>query len=485
MNDYFPDYTDNELLHNARKLLCISHAFPPRINPLANRVKKLLLHFQKDWQIITITDTENAYLNEAARVHFVKSWYPNSIVEFLSKLKLDKFVEWFVWPDKTIFWVLPALLKGYRLCKQEKPNAILVFMMPYSASLIGIGLKWFTGIPLIFSLDDSITCTDMHPDAPTWLHYFLGLGLENFYVRQADAIIYVSQFNLELAKNKQPLLQQSKFHLIRCGIDPLDFSHSILAGDHEENFEIVYTGGMNGWYHFDSRSQDSFYLKRLYQFWMKLGRHQLAKIDYRTSSPVFVGQAVRQAITQNPSWENKIQLKIYGDDTPKSFVQEVLKNQNLSELVSIYEPLPHSEVIQIARQADLLLITLPDRIDGSVGGRISCKTYEYLMTNRPILAAVPKGENWDYLQDKPGVWLVAPTDIEAMSQVITRVAAAKFSGSPLRYDRTALQQQLSYMNLAQEYLRIFERVGLNLATNNSQAAENLTFSNNIDSSISK
>jgi Glycosyltransferase Family 4 len=467
MNDQFPDHTDIELLHNVRKLLCISHVFPPRINPLANRVKKLLLQFQKDWQIITITDTENASLNEAARVHFVKSWHPKSIIEFLSKLKLDKFLEWFIWPDKTIFWVLPALLKGYHLCKQEKPNAILVFMMPYSASLVGIGLKWFTSIPLIFSLDDSITCTDMHPDAPTWLHYHLRLWLEKIYICQADAIVYVSQFNLELAKKKQPLLQQSKFHLIRCGIDPLDFSHSIPAGDREENFEIVYTGGMNGWYQFDSRLQDSSCLKRLYQSWMKLGRHQLAKIDYRTSSPVFVGRAIRQAITQNPSWENKIQLKVYGDDTRKSLVKEVLQNQNLSELVSISGLLPHSEVIQIARQADLLLITLPDRIDGSAGGRISCKTYEYLMTDRPILAAVPKGENWDYLQDKLGVWLVAPTDIEAMSQVITQVAEAKFSGSPLRYDRSALQQQLSYMNLAQEYLTIFERVGLNSATNNS------------------
>jgi glycosyltransferase involved in cell wall biosynthesis len=485
MNERFPACTDKERLHNTRKILCISHVFPPRINPLANRVKKLLLQFQKDWQIIAITDTENACLNQEARVDFVKPWYPKFLIEFLSKLKLDKFVEWFVWPDKTIFWVLPALLKGYRLCKQENPNSILVFMMPYSASLVGIGLKWLTGIPLIFSLDDSITCTDMHPDAPTWLHYHLGLLLEKFYISQADAIVYVSQFNLELAKNKQPLLQQSKFHLIRCGIDPLDFSHSIPTGDREENFEIVYTGGMNGWYQFDSRSQDSSYLKKLYQSLMKLGRHQLAKIDYRTSSPVFVGRAVRQAITQNPSWENKIHLKVYGDDTPKSLVQEVLQNQNLSELVSISEPLPHSEVIQIARQADLLLITLPDRIDGSAGGRISCKTYEYLMTDRPILAAVPQGENWDYLQDKSGVWLVAPTDVEAMSQVITQVAAAKFSGSPLRYDRTALQQQLNYMDLAKEYFKIFERVGLSSVTNNYQGTDQLTLNNNTNSPIPK
>lgn len=80
------------------------------------------------------------------------------------------------------------------------------------------------------------------------------------------------------------------------------------------------------------------------------------------------------------------------------------------------------------------------------------------MTDRPILAAVPKGENWDYLQDKPGVWLVEPTDTKAMSQVIATVAAAKFTGNPLRFDRSHLLSELSYINLVKDYLHIFDRV---------------------------
>jgi len=50
--------------------------------------------------------------------------------------------------------------------------------------------------------------------------------------------------------------------------------------------------------------------------------------------------------------------------------------------------------------------------------------------------------------------LVEPTDIESMSQVIAHIAAAKFSGSPWRCDRSHLQQELSYINLAQGYLEI-------------------------------
>jgi hypothetical protein len=441
---------------------------PPLINPLANRVQKLLFHFQKKWNIQALTGRDmNAYLDEKASVHFVKSWYPKRLIELMSKLKMDKFLKLLIWPDNVVFWVLPALLKGYQLIKAQKPDAIIVFMMPYSTGLAGIGLKWLTGIPLILSFDDSISCTDMHPDAPSRLHYQFGIWLENFYVRQADAVVYVSQFNRELVKKRQPLSQQSKFHLIRCGVDILDFTTPVSAPVIETTFEIVYTGGMNGWYVFYHDSEELTLLKKLYKAWMKLGHYQLAKIDYRTSSPVFIGQAVQQAIEQCQSWRNRIKVKLYGNKVSESIVQQVLQNQNLTEVVSVSGAVPHSQAIQLARQADLLFLTLPKRTDGSSGGRISCKSYEYLMTDRPILAAVPKGENWNYLQDKPGVWLVEPTDIETMSKVVAEVASAKFSGHPLRFDRTALQQELSYFNLAEEYLKIFERVSSNSTTMNS------------------
>ncbi|MEY3404439.1 MAG: hypothetical protein RLZZ86_4061, partial [Cyanobacteriota bacterium] len=62
------------------------------------------------------------------------------------------------------------------------------------------------------------------------------------------------------------------------------------------------------------------------------------------------------------------------------------------------------------------------------------------------------------LQDKPGVWLVEPTDVEAMKEVIAHIATAKFSGSPLRFDRSHLKNELSYQILVQDYLKIFDSI---------------------------
>ena len=100
--------------------------------------------------------------------------------------------------------MLPAILAGRRIVRETRPSAIVVFMMPYSAGLAGIALSRLTGLPLILNLDDSPTCTDMHPHSPTRLHHRLARALEDLYARRADAIVYVSQTNLELVRARQP-----------------------------------------------------------------------------------------------------------------------------------------------------------------------------------------------------------------------------------------------------------------------------------------
>ena len=443
---------------NQPKLFCIAHDLPPLKNPIAHRANKLLGEFQKTWKIDVLTATKDSCLPEKCHIHYVKSSYPGALIKWLKKLRFEKILNLLIWPDPEIFWVFTAVLKGYQLIKKQQPDAIFVIMMPYSAGLVGVVLKFLTGLPLIVSLDDSLSCTDMHPKSVSWLHYHLEIWLENLYVRQANAVVYVSQFNLDVVKNRQSETQKSKFHLIRCGADPLDFATPINSQNENSSFEIIYTGGMNGWYDFYHLPQEQTLLKKLYQAWLEWGYYERAKIDYRSSSPVFVGEAVRKVNTENPEWQSRIKLSIYGNSFPEFVVNRVLENQNLTDIVTVSGALPHFQAIQLARQADLLLITLPNRPDGSQGGRISCKTYEYLMTDKPILAAVPHGENWNYLQDKPGIWLVEPTDIEAMKEVISHIVKAKFSGYPLRFDRSHLKNELSYQILVQDYLKIFDSI---------------------------
>lgn len=433
-------------------LLTITFRCPPETYPAANRLGKLLSYTKEKWRVHILTAAEKANLGEEVGIDIITAWYPRSVLKMINRLKLGKLSTLLIWPDLHIFWVPPATLKALRLVKQLQPKAIIVFIMPYSTAFVGVFLKWLTGLPLIINLGDSPTCTDIHSNHPSWVHYKLAFRLENFLVRQSDAMIYVSQHNLDRVKARQPKSQYSKFYLIRGGADPLDFDSSqAFQNTNQDTLEIIYTGGMSGWRNcLKESSQEVSFGKKLFRAWQSLGKYEAYQSDRRSSSPIFLGQAIQAVEAKHPEWTGKIKLNIYGNTFDESVVQQVLEEYELTDIVSVFEPVPNAKAIQLARQADILFMTLPDRPDNSAGGRISLKTYEYLLNDRPILAAVPPGENWDYLHDKPGVWLAKPTDVNALSCALEEIASAKFSGSLSTFDRKYLHSTLSYKYKAEE-----------------------------------
>jgi hypothetical protein len=432
-----------------RGLLCVSPSFSPDTTPTAIRATKLLERLRADWDLTVLTEGQGQRPSEHLSVEVVRPWRPRRLLAGLRRLRQAKLLELAVWPDASIFWLLPAILAGRRVIRQTRPSAIVVFMMPYSAGLVGLGLSRIAGLPLILNLDDSPTCTDMHPGFPTRLHYRLAKALEDFYVRHADAVVYVSRTNLHLVGARQPTGAQRKLHLVRYGAEET----ALRAAPAGRNFKIVYVGAMSGWWslveHPPARR-----LERLYDAWAQLGRYELTRLDHRTSSPAIIGKAILDAIAEHPDWDGRVNLSVYGNPYPDALIERALSSAGVQSAVSVFGPVPHAQITDIILTADLLFLTLPKRLDGSPGGRISAKTYEYLMTDRPILAAVSPGENWTYLEDKPGVWLVAPDDRDGMKRVIDELAEAKFAGAPQTFDRSALRKELSYAKRAEQFAAV-------------------------------
>jgi hypothetical protein len=442
-------------------LLCISQSFPPERTPTAIRAEKLLRRLSSRWEITLLTESAGPRAQTAVHVHVLPARRPRRLLATLRRLRLGKLVELLVWPDESIFWAIPAIFAGRRLIKQTSPSAIVVFMMPYSSGLAGIVLRRLTGLPLILNLDDSPTCTDMHPHFPTRLHYLLAKALEDLYVREADVIVYVSQTNLDVVRARNPASERDKFHLVRYGADPVQ-DHARRLSPASGSFEAVYVGAMSGWWTLIGRHEPAGALKRLYAAWMRLGRFVRADVDPSTSSPAVIGRAMSEAIATHPDWAGRVSLNVYDNTYPPALVERALAATDLTDVVKVSDPVPHEQVAEILAGADLLFLALPNRNDGQPGGRISAKTYEYLMTDRPILAAVPRGESWDYLMGKPGVWLVAPDDHERMREIVEELTRAKLAGEPLTFDRGQLREELSYDTRAREFAQAI-RAGIELS----------------------
>jgi glycosyltransferase involved in cell wall biosynthesis len=430
------------------RLLCISQSFAPKTTPTAIRAAKLVAKLTARWDVTVITETGRAEASAALRILPVAGRRPARLLAALHRLRLNKLLGLLIWPDDSIFWVLPAILAGRRALRSSAPDAIVVFMMPYSAGLVGLTLARISGLPLILNLDDSPTCTDMHPDFPSRFHYWLARALEDLYARRADSIVYVSQTNLEIVSSRQPAEVAAKFHLVRYGADERDFHAREPRGD---RFEIVYVGAMSGWWTLIEQRAAQSRLKDVYGAWMRLGRFRLTELDTRTASPAIIGEALLQATTERPDWRDRVGITIYDNAYPREVVERALAAAGIERVVRVQDPVAHADVAEILSGADLLFLTLPRRTDGSRGGRISAKTYEYLMTDRPILAALPRGENWDYLADKPGVWLAEPDDVDALREAIVELAAAKLAGAPRTFARESVHEEIAYTARAREF----------------------------------
>jgi glycosyltransferase involved in cell wall biosynthesis len=441
----------------ASRLLCICASLPPETTPTAIRSWKLIVRLAAERPVTVITATPDVPAADGVEVRHVSRGMSHRLFDALERARAHKLVELLAWPDRDLGWSLRAAALGSSIARRCGASAVVTFAMPYSSGLAGLVVKRVARVPLIIGLDDSPTCTDMHEHRPTAVHAFADRLMEDGFIAGADRVVYVSRRTLERVRERQPPPRRQRLALIRYGADPEDFSGPPPPRD-PERARIVYVGGATGWYELLDEVRSSTTLSRARKFVDRIGRVELARLDHRTSSPIFLGRAVARLLERAPSWSDRVAVEWVGDAYPEEVREAVLRSEGLAAIVTATGPVPHEEALVRLRSADILFLTLPRRLTGEPGGRISAKTYEYLMTDRPILAAVPPGENRDYLSGRSGVWIVEPDDVERMTGALDAMVGAKLGGAPLEYDRSALRKELDYDGRAAELARLLTEI---------------------------
>src|SRR5262249_33630892 len=154
-------------------------------------------------------------------------------------------------------------------------------------------------------------------------------------------------------------------------------------------FRLVYVGGFTGWHAWRSVTFSArAFVRRAVEVFPRAVRHELVRLDHRSSSPIFVAQALRTALSRLGPGPRPV-VATYGNTYPSALIHSILGTLDLLDLVEVGGPIEPARVPEVLGSASALLITLPTRLDDSSGERISAKTYEYLASSLPILAAVP------------------------------------------------------------------------------------------------
>jgi glycosyltransferase involved in cell wall biosynthesis len=135
-------------------------------------------------------------------------------------------------------------------------------------------------------------------------------------------------------------------------------------------------------------------------------------VDALTRSHVYLLEAIRRVGERAPELASHIELHLAGvlSDSDRAVT---------ASNVQAHGYLSHAESVELIRSADLLFLPMHDLPHGTNATIVPGKTYEYLASGRPILAALPDGDARDLLSVAPETaTLCRPTDVAGMAHAI-------------------------------------------------------------------
>ena len=309
-------------------------------------------------------------------------------------------------PDENVAWNLTAIPAAARIVREEGIDVVLTTSPPNSIHLIGAAVKRLTGIRWVADLRDSLTG---HPHRRTESTAVRAKEqtqrvIASLVARTADAIVAASEAIADEARTLEP---KGQVLTIANGCDFDDFDGlEYTAG---ERFRITHTG--------------SFFGKR---------------------DP-------RPFLTALAESKTDAVARFVGDFRPAD--REFAESLDLGNRLELHPFLPRRQALTLQRDSEALLLLIPEA-DGRGRGVLSGKVFEYLASERPILAAVPPDGAAAELIRESKAGVIAPPDDpaalrEALDGLVSRFHAGSLDGKPLaprlrkRLDRKARVSELA------------------------------------------
>ena len=94
---------------------------------------------------------------------------------------------------------------------------------------------------------------------------------------------------------------------------------------------------------------------------------------------------MQELVEENQSFASDLEINLVGNVSEK--IIESIDEYELRKYLKLTKYVPHSEAIELQKQAQVLLLLIPQVVGAE--GIVTGKIFEYLVSNRPILALAP------------------------------------------------------------------------------------------------
>jgi glycosyltransferase involved in cell wall biosynthesis len=277
-------------------------------------------------------------------------------------------------------WVPFAIATARRVLRGRAADCLITSSPPDSAHLVGLALgrarpAW------VADFRDGWTFEPLRPPFPTGAQRRFDRRIEGRVVNSADAVVAATEPIARDLSDRYGIGATT----IRNAWDP-DLEAEVAAATspqlETDRVNLVYTGSLGGIRGHDDRGLLS---------------------------------ALRGIARDDPELAGRLRVVVAGSLTEPE--RRALSAPDLSPLVRLLGPLPHSEAVALQREAQaLLLITSRDT---SVS---TAKLYEYLAADRPILALAGENEAARIVAETATGVVVAPDDVPGIREALSATA---------------------------------------------------------------
>lgn len=364
------------------KVLIIANQFPPMGGSGVQRSVKFVKHLRAfGYEPVVFTrEVGNMSLKdetllkdvpEGVKIYRTK---PYELPELQGIMRIPgKVLGKFIIPDTAYFWYKNSRKKVLEVIKSEGIDIIYTTSAPYSDHLLGLYIKKkMPNIKWAADFRDEWTNNPYTLDNPyNPIRTKIEKNMEHEVVTMADMLITNTPVMREnFIRNNN--LTGENFVFIPNGYDEEDFKGlDVSVKPHNDKLTMVYTGALYG-----RRKPDVFF------------------------------QALKELKDEGKIEGSKIMVELIGN-YHKDKLQAQIDSYGLTDSFNIVGYVPHNVCIEHQVAADVLVL-----IEGSGRGAnafYTGKIFEYMNTNRPVLAILPDGCAADLVKES-NIGIVANTD---------------------------------------------------------------------------
>ena len=324
-------------------------------------------------------------------------------------------------PDARCMWIRPSVRFLVKYLKEHPVDAIVSTGPPHSMHLIAKTLHEKTGLPWIADFRDPWTDIDFYDDLKlTHRSDRKHHRLENQVLTEATRVVTIGW---ECAKGLENH-GATDVTVITNGYDDTCDDTGVRGQGHGTGVFTMSHVGIVG----ARRNPET--------FWQAIS--ELTEVTNPES--------------QNFATSLKIRLIGQIDNS----VIESIKRNNIEKYVEIIPYIPHNQVVNEQKNADVLLLFINNTPNAK--GILTGKIFEYLSSGRPILGIGPEnGDSARILQETQAGVVVDFNDKEKMKLVISDLFK-KYQDNQLVTKQNVLIEKYSRRNLTKEFVKILNAI---------------------------